>query len=235
LASDNDHTLLTADDVVTSYAKANSGAESDTTLASSSSNATTRNIVKKDVPMLQDYKKKSMVTEVDLAAYYTTGQLLGGVISSSSDLGFLTIDNTTIICFESHLIARLGLPPSMFLLSILNFLRCELVHLNPNAITALSCFIMMCECWLRIDPDTTLFWYFYGPAQYDKHVISGIGLSLRHHHLPEYLDATFNGCWKGAFQKWFLNNTHTEPQWRINIFFCHILMISERSLNCHHA
>jgi hypothetical protein len=96
-------------------------------------------------------------------------------------LEFATIDNNTIVYFESHLIVGLGLPPSKFLISILNFLRCELAHLNPNAISALNYFTMLCECWLGITPDTSLFWYFYGSTWYDKQVFSGIGLSLRRH------------------------------------------------------
>jgi hypothetical protein len=91
------------------------------------------------------------------------------------------VDNTPIIYFESHLIAGLGLPPSKFLVSILNFLRCELVHLNPNAIIALNYFTMLCECWLRIPPDTSLFWYFYGLARYDRYVFSEIRLTLHCH------------------------------------------------------
>jgi hypothetical protein len=110
--------------------------------------------MKKDIPTLQDYLKKSTVIEVDLFAYHATGWLPGGVISSTFDLEFLTVDNTTIVCFESHLIAGLGLSPSNFLVSILNFLRCESVHLNSNAIAALRCFTMLCECWLGIAPDT---------------------------------------------------------------------------------
>jgi hypothetical protein len=66
------------------------------------------------------------------------------------------IDKTIIISFESHLMARLGLPPSKFLVSILNYLRCELVHLKPNAIAVLNYFSMLCECWLRIPLDTSL-------------------------------------------------------------------------------
>jgi hypothetical protein len=64
----------------------------------------------------------------------------------------------------------------------MNFLMCELVHLNPNVIIALSCFTMLCECWLEIAPDTSMFWYFYSPVRYDKTVFSRIRLSLRHHH-----------------------------------------------------
>jgi hypothetical protein len=92
------------------------------------------------------------------------------------------VDNSTVDYFESHLTAGLGLPPSMFLVSIMNFLRCELVHLNLNAIIALSCLTVLCECWLGITPDTNLLWYFYYPAWYDKTIFSGIRLSplLRH-------------------------------------------------------
>jgi hypothetical protein len=68
-----------------------------------------------------------------------------------------TVDGCTMVCFESHLIAGIGLPLSKFLVAIMNFLECELVHLNPNAITALNCFIMLCECWLGIMSDTSLF------------------------------------------------------------------------------
>jgi hypothetical protein len=50
------------------------------------------------------------------------------------------IDDTMVVCFESHLIARLGLPPSKFLVAVMGFLRCELVHLNPNPIATLSYF-----------------------------------------------------------------------------------------------
>jgi hypothetical protein len=155
VASEVDQTLLTASDAAA--AKATSGAESDTVVSSYSSNAATQKIVKKDIPTLQDYWKKSTVTEADHAAYHTISWLLGGVISSTSDLEFLTVDNTTIVCFESHLIAGLGLPLSKFLISILNFLKCELVHLKLNVIATLSCFTMLCECWLEIAPDTSLF------------------------------------------------------------------------------
>jgi hypothetical protein len=51
----------------------------------------------------------------------------------------------------------LELPPSKFLVFVLNYIRCELVHLHPNAILALNCFLMLCECWLGIRPDISLF------------------------------------------------------------------------------
>jgi hypothetical protein len=157
MVGEANHTLLATGDTTASDPKVATGVESDTAAVSSSSNAATQTIAKKVTPMLYEYWKKSMVTEANHAAYHAVGWLPGGVISSISDLEFPTVDNTTVVCFESHLIARLGLPPSKFFVSILNLLRCELVHLNLNAITALSYFTLLCECWLGIPPDTSLF------------------------------------------------------------------------------
>jgi hypothetical protein len=134
------------------------------------------------------------VIEADRSTYHTAGWLPCGVESFIPDLKFPTVDNTTIVCFESHLTAALGLPLNTFLVSILNFLRCELVHLNLNAIATVSCFTMLCECWLEIAHDTSLLWYFYSPSRYNQTVFSRIGLSLRRHRQKEYLDATFKGC-----------------------------------------
>jgi hypothetical protein len=119
-----------------------------------------------------------------------------------------TVDGSTMVCFEYHLVAGLGLPPNKFLVAIMNFLRCELVHLNPNAIVALSCFTMLCECWLGIALDTSLFWYFYSLVHYDKTVFSGIGLSLYRSRRKDYIDATFKSSWRGSSQRWFLVDMH---------------------------
>jgi hypothetical protein len=51
-----------------------------------------------------------------------------------------------MVCIESYMVAGLGLSPSKFLIAIMNFLGCELVHFNLNVITALSCFTMLYEC-----------------------------------------------------------------------------------------
>jgi hypothetical protein len=157
MAGETDWTLLATGYAIAANAKTVSCAESDTVVASTSSNVAAEKIEKKDVHVPIDYWKKSWVTETYRVAYHVVGWLPGGVESSISDLEFLTVDNSTVVCFESHLMAVLGLPPSTFLVSVPNFLRCELVHLNPNAITALSCFTMLCECWLGIAPDTSLF------------------------------------------------------------------------------
>jgi hypothetical protein len=70
--------------------------------ASSSSNVAAEKIAKKGIPMLTGYWKKSTVTEVDCVAYHAVGWLSGVVESSILDLEFSTVDNTTIVFFESH-------------------------------------------------------------------------------------------------------------------------------------
>jgi hypothetical protein len=75
-----------------------------------------------------------------------------------------TVYDTTVVCFESHLVAGLGPPHIKFLVAVMSHPGCEVVHFNPNTIAALSCFTMLCECWLGIAPNTSLFWYFYSPA-----------------------------------------------------------------------
>jgi hypothetical protein len=198
MAGEAYQTLHAAGEIIIDDTKTAYGVESNVLAASSSSNAAIEKMANKDTPMLSDYWKKSTVTEADRSAYHTTDWVGGALESFIPEVDIPTVDNSIVVYFESHLIARRGLPPSKFIVSIMNFLRCELVHLNPNAIAVLSCFTMLCECWLDISPDTSLFWYFYSPTRYNKTVFSGIGLSLRHHRRKEYLEATFKGYWKCA-------------------------------------
>jgi hypothetical protein len=174
----------------------------------------------KTTPMLSDYWMKSTVTEANHSTYHSTGWLGGGFESFVPEVDVPMLDNSNVVYFESHLIVGLRLPPGKFLVAILNFLRCELVHLNPGTIDALSCFTMLCKCWLRIALDTSLLWYFYYPARYDKTVFSRIMLLLHRHRRKEYLDATFKGCWKGASGKWFLVDMHVPPNGQTSIC-CH--------------
>jgi hypothetical protein len=199
-------TTPTTGDAARSGSMGGTRVESNT--SSSSSNVAMQTIAKKKVPMLYEYWKALMITEAGLSAYHISDWLPGGMLSSTTNLEFPTINKTNIVCCESHLMVGLGLPLGKFLVSILNYLRCELVHLNLNAIIAHSYFSMLCECWLRIPPDTYLFWYFYYPARYDNQVFSGIGLTLHRHRRHEYLDATFRGYWKGASQRWFHVDIH---------------------------
>jgi hypothetical protein len=87
------------------------------------------------------------VDEKDISNILYARWLPGCLLCTATTLEFPTIDHTNIVCFESHLIYGLGLPPSKFLVAILNYLGCELIHLHLNAITALSYFSMLWECW----------------------------------------------------------------------------------------
>jgi hypothetical protein len=151
-----------------------------------------------EITELTDFFKKMTVTEGNRRTYHDCGWLIGNLVSFIPEVDVHTVEGSTIIFFESKLAARVGLPPSKFLSSIMNYLGCSLVHLNSNAVSVLSSFVMLCECWLGIPPDTSLFWYYYSPTRYIKTIFSGIGFSLRRNHRDEYIKATFMGCWKGA-------------------------------------
>jgi hypothetical protein len=193
--------------------KSDSRMKSDALTTSSSTTLAAIKMTDNQIPEISDYWKKSNVSEANRQTNHDFSSLMGNLISSISEVDVPTTHDSTVVCFESHLVTRLGLPPSKFLVAIMNFLGCELVHFNPNTIAALGYFTMLCECWLGIMPDTSLFWYFYSPVRYNKVVYSWISFSLHHHHIHEYIDATFKSSWRGSQSKWFLVDMHVEPQW----------------------
>jgi hypothetical protein len=170
-----------------------SGVESAAMAASSPTHGATR-MAMGDIPELTDFFKKTTVTEDDRRVYNDRGWLTGNLVSFIPEVDVSTIEGSTIICFESQLAAGVGLPPNKFLSSIMNYLRCSLVHLNSNAILALSSFVMLCECWLGIPSHTSLFWCYYSPAWYNKTIFGRIGFSLQRNRRDEYIKATFKGC-----------------------------------------
>jgi hypothetical protein len=153
-----------------------SGMESTMMAASSSPTRGTTKMAKGEIPEFTDFFKKTTVTEDNRQVYHDRGWLTGNLVSFISEVDVPTVEGSTILCFESQLAAGLGLPPSKFLSSIMNYLECSLVHLNPNVVSALSSFVMLRECWLEIPLDTSLFWYYYSPAQYTKIIFIGISL-----------------------------------------------------------
>jgi hypothetical protein len=171
------------------------------------------------VSEMSDFFKKKTIIEEERLAYHSFGWVTGNLVSMIPEIDVPIVHDSTIIYFESYLIAGLGLLPSKFLSSIINFLGCELVHFNPNAIAALGYFTMLCEWWLGITSDTSLFWYFYSPVRFTKVVYSGIGLSLRHHLSRQYIDDTFKSSWKDSQKKWFLVDMHVQPQWVNKLLF----------------
>jgi hypothetical protein len=167
------------------------------------SSSPTRGVIKMDdgeIPELADFFKKTIITEADRQAYHDLDWLSVNLVSFIPEVDVPTVEGYTVLCFECQLAAGLGLPLSKFLSSVMSYLGCSPVHLNANAVSALSSFAMLCKCWLGIPPDTSLFWYHYSPARYSKTIFGGIDLSLRHKCRDEYIKAIFKSCWKGAQQ-----------------------------------
>jgi hypothetical protein len=173
----------------------NSGTERTTMVSSSSATRGATKMAEGEIPELTNFFKKMTVIEDDRRAYHDRGWLTGNLVSFIPEVDVPTIEGSTILCFESQLVAGLGLPPSKSLSSIMNYLKCSLVHLNTNVVSTLSSFLMMCECWIGIPPDTSFFCYYYSPARYTKAIFDGIGLSLRHKRMDEYIKAIFKSCW----------------------------------------
>jgi hypothetical protein len=172
-------------------AQSDSRVESAAPATSSSPTLAATKMADEKVPEMSDFFKKTTVTQEEREANHRFGWLTGSLISTIPEVDVPTVHDSTIVCFESYLVVGLGLPPSKFLSTIMNFYGCELVQFNPNAIDALGCFTMLCECWLGIAPDTSMFWYFYSLVRYTNDVCSGIRLSLHRHHSQQYIDATF--------------------------------------------
>jgi hypothetical protein len=155
-----------------------SGAESTVMVASSSPTHDSTKMVEGEISELTDFFKKTTVIEDDRRVYHDHGWLIGKLVSFIPEVDVSIVEGSTILCFESQLAVGVGLPPSIFLSSIMNYLGCSLVHLNANAVSTLSRFVMLCECWLGIPPDTSLFWYYYSLARYTKTIFDGFGLFL---------------------------------------------------------
>jgi hypothetical protein len=124
----------------------NSGVESAVMAASSSPTCGATRMAKGEIRELTDFFKKMTVTEDDRRVYHDRGWLTGNLVSFIPEVDVPTVEGSTIICFESQLATRIGLFSGKFLPSIMNYLGCSLVHLNSNAISALSSFVMLCEC-----------------------------------------------------------------------------------------
>jgi hypothetical protein len=194
-------------------------------------------MAKGQIPELTDFFKRTTVTEEELQAFHNRGWLIGNVISTIPEVDVPTVHGSTVLYFESHLLAGLGLSPSKILVAIMNYLGCSLVHFNANALAALSSFVMLCECWLGIPPGSSLFWYYYSPSWYAKFISGGIGLSLCHHHRDVYILALFNGCWKHSQKKWFLVDMHVQPLWENKLLFPLVIKAqrTEPPMNAHLA
>jgi hypothetical protein len=174
------------------------------------------------IPEMSDFFKKTLVIDTERQGYHDQGWLTGNLLSFIPEVDVPTVDDSIMLCFES-LTTRLGLPPNKFLVSIMNFLGCSLTHFNPNAIAALNSFAMLCECWLGIPPNSSLFRYYYSPACYSQVIYGGIGLPLRCHRWEEYIKASLKGCWKHSQHRWVLAEMHSPAPWENKLLYPPVL------------
>jgi hypothetical protein len=104
----------------------NSGHDSETkSTAMAVSSSPTRGaakMVEGEISELIDFFKKTTVIEDDHQAYHNRGWLIDNLVSFIHEVDVPTVEGSTILCFESQLAAGLGLPPSKFLSSIMNYL-----------------------------------------------------------------------------------------------------------------
>jgi hypothetical protein len=125
MAGEADRTLAVADTPAVDEGRNDSRAESDTLATSSSVTHAVIKMVDNRVPEMSDYWKKSTVTEADRQAYHNFSWLTVNVVSTVPKVDFPTTHSSTVVCFESHLIAVLSLPPNKFVVAIVNFLGCS--------------------------------------------------------------------------------------------------------------
>jgi hypothetical protein len=85
-------------------------------VASSSSNVAVVKMEEKTIPEIVDYWKKMTITETDRQAYHSFCWLNGGLESTIHNVEYPTVDSTTVVCFESHLLLGLDSRPASFLL-----------------------------------------------------------------------------------------------------------------------
>jgi hypothetical protein len=122
MAVETAHDLPIADIPTGDAAQSYSRAESSTLVTSSSSTLAATKMVDRKVPEMSDFFKKTTVTEEEHPTYHSFGWLTGNLISTIPEVDVPNVYDSTTIYFESYLITRLGLPPSKFLSSIMNFL-----------------------------------------------------------------------------------------------------------------
>jgi hypothetical protein len=69
---------------------------------------------------MSKFFKKTTVTEGERAAYHDFGWLSDSLVSTIPEVEIPTVHDSTVICFESHLIGGLGLSPSKFLVTVMS-------------------------------------------------------------------------------------------------------------------
>jgi hypothetical protein len=123
-----------------------------------------------------------------------------------------TPNTNEIVVFSSFFQRGFGLPTYDFLCRLLDHYQIELVHLNPNSILHIAIFVHLCESFLGIPPNFSLFknYFFlkYHPSVANCKVIGGVGLQT----CPRagFFDLLMKTSLQGWHMTWFYCENH-EP------------------------
>jgi hypothetical protein len=105
-----------------------------------------------------------------------------------------------------------GLPACNFFHRLLDHYQIELFHLNPNSILQITVFVHLCEAFLGIPPNFSLFknYFFlkYQPSAANQKVIGGVGLQTCPR--ASFLDLSLKTSLRGWHRAWFYCENH-EP------------------------
>jgi hypothetical protein len=95
--------------------------ESTAMAASSSPTRGATKMAEGEIPELTNFFKKTTMTGDNRRAYHDRGWLTGNLVSHIPEVDVPTVEDSTILYFESQLAAGLGFPLSKFLSSIMNY------------------------------------------------------------------------------------------------------------------
>jgi hypothetical protein len=103
-----------------------------------------------------------------------------------------------------------SLPSCEFLRDLLHHYKIELVHLNPNSILQIAAFVHLCECYLAVHPNFSLFKHYFflkhQPTAAKRKIIGGVGIQSRPHR--DFLDLPLKYSLKGWHKQWFYCENH---------------------------
>ena len=72
-----------------------------------------------------------------------------------------TPNTNEIVVSKSFFQRGFGLPACDFFCGLLNHFKIELIHLNPNSILQIAVFVHLCEAYLAVLPNFSLFKHYF--------------------------------------------------------------------------
>jgi hypothetical protein len=130
----------------------------------------------------------------------------------AKDVDIPTPNNKEIVVLTSFFQQGFNLPSCEFLHGLLHHYKIELVHLNPNSILQIAVFVHLCETYLAIPPNFSLFKHYfflkYQPSAAKRQIIGGVSILTRQHRY--FLNVPLKSFLKGWNKRWFYCKNH-EP------------------------